>query len=113
MFPHTSSKRKRTTNGVHINISDASWNNLQVQIDDAEQFLEEHHEALLHLHHFPGVEEMSLDFPANQRIGLDSLTQFEHFPPSLIRAAAKYNMAIELSIYPCEKTDAKDRTAAQ
>lgn len=84
-------------------VSDAGWDDLASQVADAERFLRENHDELERLSGFPGVIEMVLDFPVALRIdGETACSQLERFPASLVRAAAALDLALELSIYPCD-----------
>jgi hypothetical protein len=54
---------------ITVNISDASWKNVNVgQVEDAIAFLKEHEDKITMLRSAPGVEEMYLDFPVDLRI---------------------------------------------
>jgi hypothetical protein len=83
-----------------VAVSDASWSNLPAQVRDAESFLSKHKREITRLSRFPGVEGLVLDFPIHLRIGRKVVAQFDLFPATLVRAAGKLGIALELSIYP-------------
>ncbi len=92
--------RVHESSGFNIAVSDASWSDLPSQIADAEQFLSRHSREIERLMRFPGVEGAVLDFPVNLRIGDGVVAQFDRFPASLVRAAGRLGLSLELSIYP-------------
>ena len=64
-------------------------------------FLKEHEEALARLHSAPGVEDMRLDFPVDQRIDPQHvMIQFDYFPPELVALAGALGLGLEISLYP-------------
>lgn len=52
-----------------------------------------------------GVEDVVLDFPVEQRIGRSVVTQSERLPASLVAAAGKLGLALEISIYPTDQDE--------
>jgi hypothetical protein len=95
--------RIREDSGIVIDVSGADFDDLPRQIEDAIHFLEHHRSALLHLQHFPGVEEACLDFGLARH---DVAAQYMHLPATLIRLAAEFGLSIELSIYTASPGDA-------
>jgi len=87
--------------GFNVAVSDASWEGVRTQVDDAIAFLKEHEPALMMLRSAPGVEEMRLDFPVDLRIDrVNIMSQFDYFPPELISRAGALGLGIEISVYP-------------
>jgi hypothetical protein len=73
--------RVHEASGLAIAVSGASWSDLATQVTDAERFLAAHRAEILRLVHFPGVEEATLDFSLDLRIGDGVAAQFDRFPP--------------------------------
>jgi hypothetical protein len=88
--------------GMNISVSDAPWSDLTAQVADAERFLEDHEEEIRRLSRFPGIEDLVLDFPVDQRIGRSVVVQSDRLPVSLVAAAGKLGLALEISIYPTD-----------
>jgi len=86
--------------GVNIPVSDAEWDDLPAQTRDAERFVVSNAEQLRRAAQLPNVEQFVIDFPIELRIGQNEiLAQSDHFPASLVRAAASVGLALELTIY--------------
>jgi hypothetical protein len=90
------------TSGFNVAVSEAPWSDLRKQISDACAFLDRHAEEIRTLRAGGAVEDMSLDFPVHQRIGVSTLTQFEFFPAELVQKAGSLGLGLELSIYPSD-----------
>ena len=87
--------------GFNVAVSDASWEGVRTQVEDAIVFLKEHEHALTMLRSAPGVEDMRLDFPVDLRIDrVNVMSQFDYFPPELVSLAGKLGLGIEISVYP-------------
>ncbi|MBK6688540.1 MAG: hypothetical protein IPG45_28970 [Deltaproteobacteria bacterium] len=87
--------------GFVVTVSRAELHDLPGQVGDACTFLEEYGDVLAALGTWPGVEDLRLDFGVALRSGPgDSGTQFDYFPPRLVRLAGALGLGLELSIYP-------------
>ena len=94
---------KNTYSGITLVVSRASMNDLPTQVDDAEHFLEFHRAEVERLVKTHGISDLTLDFPIELRIGDPGVVaQFDRFPATLVRLAAGFGIALELSIYPRE-----------
>lgn len=94
---------KNSYSGITLVVSRASMNDLPTQVDDAEHFLEFHRAEVERLVQTPGITDLTLDFPIELRIGEPGVVaQFDRFPATLVRLAAAFGIALELSIYPRE-----------
>ena len=89
---------KCTTSGFTASVSDADWSDLLAQSADAVAFIEKHEAELLKLRGLPEVDDMRLDFPIERR---DVFVQCDFFPSSLVMAAGRVGLGLELSVYPC------------
>jgi len=83
--------------GFYAVASEADFSRLQVQIEEAVQFLEHNQSELLRLVAFPGVDRVSLDFGIEER---DVPAQKERFPPKLLRLAGDLGVWLEFTLYP-------------
>src|SRR5688572_4019917 len=70
--------------GLHVVVSNAEFDDLQGQIQDAISFMQKHQMELRRLCEFPGVEGVTLDFGIARR---DVVAQFEYLPPELLSLA--------------------------
>jgi hypothetical protein len=102
--PRFSSKpdgKIRDFSGFNVSVSDASWERINEQVNDAIAFLKENKEALMMLRAAPGVEDMDLDFAVDLRIDrINIVAQCDYFPPDLVSLAGAIGLGIEISIYP-------------
>ena len=93
--------KRNQVSGFNVGVSDASWEGVQAQVEDAIAFLKEHEDAITMLRSAAGVESMSLDFPVDLRIDrVNIMTQFDYFPPELVSCAGALGLGIEISVYP-------------
>ena len=79
----------------HFHVSDAEFDNLNAQIDDAVSFLERYRVDIQTLMAAPDAYGV-LDFAMDTRA---VCVQIDHFPASLVRAAGNLGLALELSSY--------------
>ncbi|HEY0063741.1 MAG TPA: hypothetical protein VGC21_16610 [Telluria sp.] len=89
--------------GVSVVVSDAEFDEFDLQAADAAQFLQLHHAAMLKIAAYPAVEEVSLDFGVAIREGY--ATQSSYLSPQLMQLAASAGVGILLSHYPCSDSD--------
>ena len=95
---------KRRLSGIVIRVSRGSWDNLAKQIRDAERFLRKHSAQLSRLGRNKHIGLFVMDFPINLRIGRGRgggkiVVQSDGFPSSLVKAAARLGLGLELTIY--------------
>lgn len=83
--------------GFNLRISDAEFNDLKGQIDEAIEFLNEDEKLLQALRDEPGIDVRTLDFGIAFKE--DVAAQFTRLPAELIYLAGRYNLAIEVSHY--------------
>jgi hypothetical protein len=87
---------------VHLDVSEATFSDLQAQIKDAIAFLTKNAGALNAVIQFPGVEWATLDFAVEaEDVAIDS----KYLPPDLVGRAGDLGIGIELSIYPQGRDD--------
>jgi hypothetical protein len=89
--------------GIHFTVSEASWQTLVGQVEDAEQYLKTHTSDLLRLVAFRGVEQVSLDFPLDLRLSQTTWMQSDRFPARLAKLAGDIGIDLEFSIYSEEE----------
>ena len=95
---------KAPRSGIVIRVSRASWDDLPKQIRGAERFLRKHAAQLIRLGRNKHLDSFVLDFPINLRIGTGRggrkiVIQSDRFPSSLVTAAARLGLALELTVY--------------
>lgn len=83
--------------GINICVSDAGFDDVQGQIEEAIAFLETSGEQLYEICKSFGIERARLDFGLEQK---DTWTQGCTLPADLLYLAGSYNIDIELSLYP-------------
>ena len=96
LYPKSRS-RIPDASGFYAVASEADFSKLQVQIEEAVQFLEHNRGELRRLVAFPGVDRVSLDFGIEER---DIPAQKERFPPNLLRLAGDLGVWLEFTLYP-------------
>ena len=77
------------TSGMNILVSDASGEDLMLQVRDAVAFLEKNKEKLSRLRSCVGVEAVELDFGINRK---NVFVQCSFFPPELTKIAGEFGM---------------------
>ncbi len=82
--------------GVHVPVSNASFDEFSTQVSEATAFLQREMEHLLRLREFPGVDSLTLDFGIERP---DTPVHCDFLPPELIRLACSLGLGIELSFY--------------
>ena len=94
--------------GLKVAVSEGTWSGIEKQTADAERFLAGHRMEVERLVATAGVTDIALDFPVSLRIGENEvMVQSDRFPVSLVRIAGTLGVALELTIYPCEASDAQ------
>lgn len=95
-----------TFSGFNLTVSDASIDEIEIQILQAMSFLDEHEDELRRLGRFDGVEEVSLDFSIRWR---EVAAQTDTFPPDLLWRAGALDIALEITHYLVSEDAASDR----
>ncbi len=86
--------------GLKISVSDAEFEDLQVQVADAISFLKRNRKELKRLCRFTGVEGACLDFALSKR---DVFCQYNTLPAALLYLAGSIGLDIELSQFPARE----------
>ena len=79
-----------------MSVSDAGFESLEQQVQDAMRFLERHASEVQRLVTFPGVEDVTLDFGLQRR---DVPAQSDSFPARLVVLAGAVGVGITVSQY--------------
>jgi hypothetical protein len=96
--------RKNDRSGINIEVSGVDFDNVELQFKEAFYFMRDHADELSRLRDFDGVEDLCIDFGAE--IHPPGYSSFR-FPFPLLGMAGKFNVDLELSVYP---TDSEDET---
>ena len=91
--------RRNEQSGVHVVASEAGFDEFDLQVADAVEFLTEEFEQVRRLCEWPGVESVSIDFGIRWR---DVFAQSDVLPRELVRLADALGLGIEVSHYPIE-----------
>lgn len=90
---------RHDTSGLRILVSKAEFSDLSLQVADAVEFLQQHHDAVRTLAANEGVTYACLDFAAEMSPpGWASFT----FPPELLSLAGAAGVSVCLSVYPVD-----------
>jgi hypothetical protein len=89
--------------GFNSVVSGAERNQLARQLREAEQYVRTHARLLRRLRKWPGVEGVELDFGVEWK--RDAVVQSSCIPESLVAAAARAGVALEITMYPCSAAD--------
>jgi hypothetical protein len=104
--------KRNQSSGFSVDVSDAPWDSVRGQVEDAVAFLREHEPALTMLRSAPGVEDMRLDFAVDLRIDrVHIMAQFDYFPPELVARAGALGLGLEISVYPRDLEELASGTA--
>jgi hypothetical protein len=98
------------SSGMKVVVSDASGNDLPLQINEAMAFLNDNRDELVRLRDAPGVEYRALDFGIVRR---DVFVQCDYFPPKLVKLAAEFGLGIELSQDPPSEDEAMEKPSTR
>lgn len=87
--------------GFNIGISEAGFENLEQQIQDAIAFLEdkENSEQISILQSYPGVEGLDLDFGVEREDRDKFPVKWYRFPEKLIQLAGNLGLGLEITFY--------------
>jgi hypothetical protein len=85
--------------GANFLVSDADLVEFDNQVVDATEFLEEYASAIAKIIAFPGVQNAVLDFAVAINDGY--VTQSSYLPPKFLQLAARLEIGVEISHYPC------------
>ena len=83
---------------INVNVSDADFDSLTKQVEEAVSFLERYRDEVRRLVTFPGVEGVELDFGLRRR---DVAAQTDSFPPRLVSLAGALGVGITVTQYEC------------
>ena len=104
--PRGSAGKVHTNSGASAVVSDAEFEEFDLQVGDATAFLETHGPIVAQAACFPGVDYAVLDFAVALRMGY--LSQSSCLPPRLIQLAALAGIGLEISHYPCSADEEAD-----
>ncbi len=82
---------------INISVSDAAFQDLPGQVQDAISFLERYGEQLYEVCQSFGIDSLCLDFGLAYT---DDYVQGFYFPADLLYGAGNYSIDIEVSLYP-------------
>jgi hypothetical protein len=88
--------------GFDVRVSEADFDDLATQIDDALEFLDTHEDELRRLAGFPGVDSVALDFAVSWR---NVAVQTDSFPPELLWRAGALDISLDISHYHMPKLE--------
>ncbi|MBK1833364.1 hypothetical protein [Roseibacillus ishigakijimensis] len=93
------SRRPASQFSVTVEVSNAEWDELPSQFDDACEFLQNYWEELRSLLDLVADGKGCLDFPCWSRLSEGVLMQSDVLPANLISLAGRLGLEIELSCY--------------
>lgn len=96
-FPTRPGGPSHEHSNINVAVSNAGFDELAVQIQDAQRFLRERERELRAALSYPGVDGCLLDFPVATR---DVMVQSDIFPASLLAEMGALGMDLEISRYP-------------
>jgi hypothetical protein len=82
---------------INVAVSNAGFDKLALQIQDALSFLRLHERDLRAARSYPGVDGCVFDFPLETR---DVMVQSDFFPASLLKEMGALGIDLEVSRYP-------------
>ncbi|HEY8131308.1 MAG TPA: hypothetical protein VII12_05410 [Thermoanaerobaculia bacterium] len=88
------SRGAQTASGFNVAISDSD--DPQVQVEKALAFVRKHHDELLRLVRFGGIEDVILDFACPQK---EFVARTARLPGELLTAAGALGMDVQVSFY--------------
>jgi hypothetical protein len=83
--------------GITIDLSEAGWDELGQQVQDAAAFLNAHDADIRRLLSWAGVEFVFCDFGIRRKHGAPM--QGAYFPPELTRLVGRLGIGLKLSVY--------------
>jgi len=94
-FPNSSCPDE--VSGMNVSVSTCEFSDLTGQVDDAIRFVSNNDQELQRLRDFPGLEEMELDFPVEER---DVAVQSDAFPAQMLSLLGSLRIGLVVSRYP-------------
>jgi hypothetical protein len=92
---------KIKSSGCNLEISHADFDEFKQQVQDAIDYLNNHHQELQYINVTPEIQYAVLDFGVEY--DPDKFTQTQYLPTELLKLSADLGISIEISIYqPCE-----------
>lgn len=92
----------RERSGINFEVSDADFSELELQMQEALTFFQQHEIFISALKAFPGVENVTIDFGAEiHPLGWCSF----NFSSDLLLAVGRLGISLELSVYPIGDED--------
>jgi hypothetical protein len=88
--------------GFDVRVSEADFDDLATQIDDAMEFMDTHEDELRRLGSFPGVVNVALEFAVSWR---NVAVQTDSFPPELLWRAGALDISLDVSHYHMPKLE--------
>ena len=82
--------------------SDADMDNFELQIKEAQSFLERNLDTIIQIVKFPGIDEATIDFGIELR---DVAIHCDYLNPQFLAIVAQVGIGIELSHYPTMEND--------
>lgn len=82
-----------------IVISEADFNELDLQIKETEDFLVKNMDNLKCIANTQGVDFATINFGSDSNLNVENLTQSFFFPPSLIMLCGELKLGLELTVY--------------
>ena len=95
-----------TDSGASVVVSDAEFDQFDLQVAEATEFLELHRGTISNIVAYSGVEEVMLDFGI--ALFEDSVMMSSYLPPKFIQLAANAEVGVMLSHYACSDNDDDD-----
>jgi len=104
-FPATQSEGLRNQrSAVKFGVSGADFSELELEMEEALEFVRKHQGFITTLREFPGVEAVTLDF--GTEVHPPGWCSF-HFASELLLAFGTLGLSLEFSVYPVEEEDAE------
>jgi hypothetical protein len=92
--------------GASVIVSDAAFDQFDLQVTAAGNFLELHCCTITDIVAYPGVEEVMFDFGI--ALCKDSFVMSSYLPPKFVQLAANAEVGVMLSHYVCSDNDDDD-----
>jgi hypothetical protein len=92
-----------TDSGASVVVSEADFDQFDLQIAEATEFLESHASTIASIVAYPGTEEVLFDFGI--ALYENHVAMSSYLPPRLIQLAANAGIGVMLSHYACSGDD--------